>query len=117
MEGYNERTKPKRKLLNSRWSKVQDMIQEEMTRNNYCDTCNQGPCCWTTNVTQLLLVEAVENHFTTANKRFFMYQQMKCVLHGHLGHGNRKELPSCVVTGVQELFPDDNENYQGFSRE
>jgi hypothetical protein len=30
---------------------------------------------------------------------------------GPTGHGNRLKLPTCVLTGIQKLFPDPHEKY------
>ena len=35
-------------------------------------------------------------------------------IHGTLGAGVRKQLPDCVVSGVRELFPDEDSNYMGY---
>ena len=48
------------------------------------------------------------------NTRFCMYQKATLLIHGILGKGNRRELPSCVVVGIKELYPQKDNNYVGF---
>ena len=46
--------------------------------------------------------------------RLNAYRNFTCWVHGKLGKGNRKIIPSCVVTCIRKEFPDPNGNYTGF---
>ncbi|XP_077148997.1 uncharacterized protein LOC143809925 [Ranitomeya variabilis] len=42
------------------------------------------------------------------------YRSFTAWIHGYLGAGNRRPIPSCVVTKVRFAFPDDDDEYMGF---
>lgn len=42
------------------------------------------------------------------------YKQFTHILHGHLGKGQRKPLPGCILEGVRTLFPDEKGQYVGY---
>ena len=81
-----------------------------------CDECGCAPCIWQENKVHI----ETDNNFllsdaTNKQRRFYAYKQMVYALYSHLGRGNRRELPSCVVEGVRGLWPEDNKRkYIGF---
>ena len=43
-------------------------------------------------------------------RRFKMYQEMTRLIHaGYLGIGNRKQLPQCLTDGIQDAFPNNQQ--------
>ncbi|XP_069585064.1 uncharacterized protein [Ranitomeya imitator] len=42
------------------------------------------------------------------------YRSFTAWIHGYLGAGNRRPIPSCVVHKVRFAFPDDDDEYMGF---
>ena len=46
--------------------------------------------------------------------RYTAYRQYTMWHWGHLGRGNRKVIPACIVKIVRERFPDKFGNYRGF---
>lgn len=48
------------------------------------------------------------------NFRFHAYQNYIEYVHGHLGHGRRKVIPSCVVQHIRKRYPDPDGRYTGF---
>ena len=88
-----------------------------MPTGDPCESCGSSPCVWTENKQQLLTDNAylLEEKSTNKQGRFYAYKQMVYALHGHLGKGQRRELPGCVVDGVRALWPEDNKRkYTGF---
>ena len=43
---------------------------------------------------------------THKQMRFHCYRYMTYVIHGHLGEGDRRKLPSCVEAAIHETYPD-----------
>jgi hypothetical protein len=58
---------------------------------------------------------AEHNEDTEVNKRrHTLYCQMALIINdGPTGRGNRLKLPTCVLSGVQGLFPNLESNYTG----
>ena len=51
-------------------------------------------------------------------KRKKCYRIFSQYVHGYLGKGVRKQLPSCVLENVRKLFPaEESEEYMGFKDE
>ena len=48
----------------------------------------------------------------SSSLRIAAYFQYTWWVHGFLGGGNRRLIPSCVVTAIRERYPD--EQYTGF---
>ena len=46
--------------------------------------------------------------------RFTAYRQYVMWVWGHLGRGNRKVIPACIVLKIRNRFPDERGNYTGF---
>ncbi len=95
---------------------VEDQRNErfELTRAR-CD-CGDIPCVWEANVESMrLFSEAWNDEEATPNQQWHsLYHQMALIINdGPSGRGNRVKLPSCVVSGVRELFPDPASVYTG----
>ncbi|CAJ0927014.1 unnamed protein product [Ranitomeya imitator] len=57
------------------------------------------------------------NNYTTlfsSKKRKTAYRAFTAWIHGFLGKGNRRPIPSCVVKLVCEEFPEEHQEYMGF---
>ncbi|CAJ0921566.1 unnamed protein product [Ranitomeya imitator] len=57
------------------------------------------------------------NNYTTfisSKKRKTAYRAFTAWIHGFLGKGNRRPIPSCVVKLVREAFPEEHQEYMGF---
>lgn len=46
--------------------------------------------------------------------RLAAYFQFTWWVHGYLGRGNRRVIPSCVVSAIRERYPEASGEYQGF---
>lgn len=46
--------------------------------------------------------------------RLAAYRQYTWWIHGYLGRGDRRVIPSCVVSAVRREFPEPQDNYTGF---
>ena len=80
--------------------------------------CGSIVCLWQANQHSVQNDNDIINPTSTnKEKRFFSYKQFSYILHGHLGKGNRKELPKCVVEGVRALYPDEKGQYVGYKPE
>ena len=82
--------------------------------NEFCEWCGQDEC-----VSKRLYngfvetgEELEEEGLTNKEIQFQLYQQATYELHGHLGQGNRKELPDCVYADIHDLYHD--KEYVGF---
>ena len=64
----------------------------------------------------MLVVHTISDpHFHTQEyHRRKSYQQYTYWKHKHLGKGNRKPLPSCVVWYIRNYYPEDDGKYIGF---
>ncbi|CAJ0927020.1 unnamed protein product [Ranitomeya imitator] len=49
-----------------------------------------------------------------SKKRKTAYRAFTAWIHGFLGKGNRRPIPSCVVKLVCEEFPEEHQEYMGF---
>ena len=61
-------------------------------------------------------IRADEPDYSTQSYRKAAYRQYTLWKYGKLGRGNRKILPSCVVTTIRQAYPAPNGNYMGFRR-
>ena len=49
--------------------------------------------------------------FNNENLRFIAYRNYIAWIHGKLGKGNRKPVPSCCVLRIRSVYPDPNNRY------
>jgi len=59
-------------------------------------------------------IRADEPDYSTQSYRKATYWQYTLWKYGKLGRGNRKLLPSCVVTTIRQAYPAPDGNYMGF---
>jgi hypothetical protein len=88
-----------------------------------CSGCSQENCDW--NVYGPHIVKSitesnschlnVENSLRNKACRHAAYTMFSRSKFGYLGKGNRVPLPSCVVKGIRDNFPDPNDTYVGFA--
>ena len=57
-----------------------------------------------------MLQEQIENK----ERRKSMYRMFTYLKYGHLGRGVRIPIPECVLTKIQEIYPDPDGEYMGF---
>jgi hypothetical protein len=55
------------------------------------------------------------NNMTNKSYRFHAYRNYISFVHGHLGRGNRKVIPACVVAYIRSQWPEPDGNYRGFT--
>ena len=79
-----------------------------------CRYCLQDPCVLQTEYDALLEIGSAMEHRNCPNNeiRFAMYRHMSNAIHGHLGAGNRRQLPNCVEFRIRNMYPD--ERYVGY---
>ena len=70
----------------------------------------------TTCLDREVLQLAIRADYSTQSYRKAAYRQHTLWKYGKLGRGNRKILPSCVVTTIRQAYPAPNGNYMGFRR-
>jgi len=59
-----------------------------------------------------------DSGMTSKEIRFALYRTAAIFCFGHLGRGNRKELPTCVMSEIKDAFPaPSGEGYVGFKSE
>ena len=82
--------------------------------NDWCTHCKEDPCVmdqFSNEFTVLadgLLDDNTKSH---KQKRFACYRYMNSLLFGHLGKGNRKPNPLCVMREVHDAFPESDGKY------
>lgn len=59
-------------------------------------------------------IRADDPDYSTQSYRKAAYRQYCLWKYGKLGRGNRKVLPSCVVTFIRQAYPAPDGNYMGF---
>lgn len=86
-----------------------------MPSNN--NPCGCDPCLWIDIREEVMLhVEHKRRSGEIRNNvlRKFGYQKAVNIIHGVLGRGNRVELPTCVVDGIRNEYPDEDNVYMGY---
>jgi hypothetical protein len=53
---------------------------------------------------------------TNKERRFLAYKHMIFALFGHLGTGQRRKLPDCLLDGMREIWPEHSGEYTGFQK-
>ena len=79
-----------------------------------CSHCDNYPCDWQRYGPTLLLTgnRRIDNGYTNPGARYACYQAYTHFVHGILGAGNRREIPSCVMVGIKSAFP--SATYTGY---
>jgi hypothetical protein len=81
-----------------------------------CKNCGKSPCDWPTIHPEIIQyahqLDTDDLGMSNAARRFRLYKRATFLIHGHLGRGDRRELPSCVTQEIHTWYPD--EQYTGF---
>ncbi|XP_071490597.1 P2X purinoceptor 7-like [Diadema antillarum] len=93
---------------------VNDCLSRHPTLENIVDPVALGlqRALWQ----ELMVVEAHADE-PGAHNRQCRHTAYRCYVlwqHGRLGAGNRRVIPSCVVTRIRQLFPSPNGHYTGY---
>ena len=93
-----------------------DELYARFTTNEMpvCSHCFNNPCDWQRYGNQLLLVgnRRIREGHTQPGARYACYEAHTHLVHGHLGTGNRRELPWCVEGGIKDTYP--SASYTGY---
>ena len=88
-----------------------------------CKYCRQRPCIMADGELYNALVGYFEDYIepeyeqkmiTEKEVRFKLYRHATFLIHGYLGRGVRKELPTCVRGEIIDLVPSPDGKYVGF---
>ena len=87
--------------------------EESVGHTDYCCVCENEPCL-VVDLDGMLMAMLQEYRDDKTHKeiRYLMYTNSIFRLHGRLGKGNRRKLPTCVEDKIRSLAPDDE--YKGF---
>lgn len=100
----------------------QDLVQDRPdVFVETCSWCNVEPCLLDHGLYEAIETEYeylkecdTENVLTHKEIRFKLYRTATRWIHGHLGRGNRRELPGCVVSEIKDLAHETGGLYTGF---
>ena len=92
------------------------MILYEAISKMGCNQCKKRgvKCVWPSMKRQVKSMVTTGCQGDNNIKRKMAYRIAARRIHGKLGPRVRKQLPDCVVSGVRELFPDEDGNYMGY---
>jgi hypothetical protein len=104
-------------------SKISKCSSEE---GKVCSFCGEFPCIWydyeesivETSNDMIALAKTADG--CPPKNNIVRKEGYKCFVrmhYGHLGVGNRQEIPACVLNHIRALYPDDNGAYMGFKSE
>ncbi|CAJ0925925.1 unnamed protein product [Ranitomeya imitator] len=125
------------RINNQNYIEFNDDTEENRSGKNdwcHCGNCVPMPtniesiCCqeiqnaeqYMLDFSCVTLHEFFFTHSVTALKQLALklrktaYRSFTAWIHGYLGAGNRRPIPSCVVHKVRFAFPDDDDEYMGF---
>ena len=81
-----------------------------------CQHCGKSPCDWATIHPDIIQyahqLQTDDEGMLNSARRFRLYRKATFLIHGHLGRGERRELPKCVVDEIHAWYP--GEQYTGF---
>ena len=60
------------------------------------------------------MIMGIEDDDENWRIRHAAYRQFVLWVHGKLGEGNRRVVPSCCVWKIRDTYPDPNGNYTGY---
>ena len=96
--------------------KDEDDVDDDDDEDDECKFCHYSPCITQGEAAAEILEIAASSPVTNKQARFQLYQSFCREIFGVLGKGNRRQLPGCVVTLIQNMYPEEKpENYTGFS--
>ena len=59
--------------------------------------------------------EDPDNQMTAKKIRYTLYRHAIAYMYGHLGRGNRRQIPQCVLTDIHDIAPEkDKKDYTGY---
>ena len=90
------------------------MCRLKASKMPVCSHCDNYPCDWERYGPKLLSTgnRRIDNGYTNPGARYACYQAYTHFVHGNLGAGNRREIPSCVMVGIKSAFP--SATYTGY---
>jgi hypothetical protein len=94
-----------------------------VSSDGVCSHCEETPCEWLLYGPAIVQsvramhgsnpsIDILLTNKACRHAAYTMYTRTKF---GHLGKANRVPLPSCVVNGVRDNFPDPKNNFVGFT--
>ena len=83
---------------------------------NECKYCKKSQCVWDSvsdTVLEHVRIKQHSSRYSNNELRKIGYKKVVQEIYGVLGHGNRVQLPQCVLNGVWSEYPDNDGIYMG----
>ena len=86
-----------------------------------CPYCQEVPCWREQGLSEVLadvmevIDENPDNQMTAKEIRYTLYRHAIAYMYSHLGKGNRRQIPQCILTDIHDIAPErDPKDYVGF---
>ena len=99
--------------------KMSSLSNDRVTGDYVCQNCGYHPCVWQTykedneDYLSSLKVEISQGR-QSSEVRKQVYRDITRTMHGIMGSGVRRKLPTCVEDNVRRMFPSEDRKYMGY---